>query len=318
MCLSLAGASLGPWTERFFRVICATMAAAKQYLGLAASLGFVAALTTMTRLDVAGAQSSAAGTSRLAVSAPHGKASDEALRLLAGKIEAAANDVAFAILDAPTTSKDEQPAGLVASAPMVLLGRPTLAASDASELLAWMKATGTALKIGHGGGLSATHACALQVQIVVGIQATLVAAPVGTTPLSLLRSGAVDIVCEAIPVAMADITAGTINAYILAAEERVAGLWDLPTADQVGVPLFSASVWLGLYGPTDPDNRTRLNMALQAALSDAMIAQRLADAGWTPFPLTHRSVAAHVDYAASDAERMKTLFEIAGVAKPIP
>lgn len=199
---------------------------------------------------------------------------------------------------------------------MVLLGRPSLAAHDVAELIAWLKATGSAVRIGHGGGWSASHACALQVQEILGLMATLVAAGSSSSPLAMLKAGTIDLLCEAVPVAMPEITAGTVTAYVLASDERVAGLWDLPTADQAGLPLFSASVWLGLYTSADDAARQRLNAALQKALADDVVAQSLSDAGWTPFPLTHRSAQAHADYAAGDAERVEAIFSSAGIAAP--
>ena len=243
--------------------------------------------------------------------------SSDAIKALADRLAAVSGAADILMSDglAPTVAT---PAGLIASAPMVLLGRASLAAHDAAELIAWMKATGSAVRIGHGGGWSASHACALQIQELVGSKATLVAATPGTTPLALLKTDNIDLLCEAVPLAMSDITTGAVTAYILASEERVGGLWDLQTADQAGLPLFSASVWLGLYAATADDaKRPSLNAALQKVLSDDDLVQALTDAGWTLFPLTHRSVSAHAAYATDDAERIKSVFATADITAPM-
>ena len=276
-----------------------------------------AALVTAALVLRCDAEAQSAGTAGSKPSLPSSlaPASAAALGALAAKI-AADTGIADIALSDGRSRVTGKPAGLIANAPMVLLGRVSLAATDGAELLAWMKTTGSAVRIGHGGGWSATHACALQVQELVGITGTLVASPPDTTPLAMLKAGTVDVLCDAVPAAIPEITAGTINAYLLAADERVTGLWDVPTADQAGLPLLSATVWLGLYASGDEAARARLNAALQKALADEAVAQKLADAGWTAFPLTHRSAKAHEDYAASDVERTQAAFEAAGIALP--
>jgi tripartite-type tricarboxylate transporter receptor subunit TctC len=196
------------------------------------------------------------------------------------------------------------PAGLAVSAPMVLLGATTLQAADGTELVSWMKTRGRAVRVGHAGAWSASLECALQLQDALDTQLTLVPFASAAETLDKLKSGAVDVLCEAVPNVMVEIQGGGVQAYVLASDERLTALWDVATADQAGVPLFSATAWLGLY--TDASNAAAAATALQSALSGDQqngAQQKLSDEGWTAFAPPHRTAEAHKQQLASEAER---------------
>lgn len=193
------------------------------------------------------------------------------------------------------------PAGLVVSAPMVLLGSITLVAQDASELIAWMKAKGRAVRVAHAGAWSSSLECALQLQELIETKFTLVAAADGTEALEKLKTGAVDVLCDAVPLVMADVQSGAVIAHVLASDERLPSLWDVTTADQVGLPLFSATAWLGLYAPAA--DALKVSAALQTGLADEALVQKLAELGWTPFAPALQTPDAHMQHLASEAER---------------
>ncbi len=213
-------------------------------------------------------------------------------------------------LDRTTAAGDGalSPSGLVVSAPMLLLGAKSLQAQDAGELVTWTKARGRAVRMVHTGAWSASLECALQLQEILETRFTLVAAADLADALGKLRMGAVDVMCEAVPSVIADVRSGDVIAYVLASDERLPALWDVATADQAGLPLFSATAWLGLYAATpEPD-------AIRKALTDDVV-QKLADIGWTPFAPSHQTVEAHQQQLASETERRKDQLNDEGLPK---
>jgi tripartite-type tricarboxylate transporter receptor subunit TctC len=76
------------------------------------------------------------------------------------------------------------------------------------------------------------------------------------------------------------------------ARTRWAAAPDIPTIDEAGVPGLYASYWHGLWVPkgTPKEPITRLNSAVQAALADTTVRQRLADQGYDVLPREHREM----------------------------
>jgi hypothetical protein len=66
------------------------------------------------------------------------------------------------------------------------------------------------------------------------------------------------------------IRAGTVKAYAVLSDARFAGLPDVPTVDEAGVPGVYFSAWSALFAPkgTPKDVIAKLNAALVAALAD--------------------------------------------------
>jgi tripartite-type tricarboxylate transporter receptor subunit TctC len=182
---------------------------------------------------------------------------------------------------------------------MVLLGAKTLQAQDASELVSWMKAKGRAVRIAHAGPWSASLECALQVQDLLETKLTLVSSANTSEALDKLQSGAVDVMCEAVPAVIESVRRGDILAFVLAADERLPALWDVATADQAGLPLFSATTWIGAY--TASANATT---SVSKALTDD-ITSKLADVGWSVFAQSYQTSDAHKQHLAAEDERRK-------------
>jgi tripartite-type tricarboxylate transporter receptor subunit TctC len=77
---------------------------------------------------------------------------------------------------------------------------------------------------------------------------------------------------------------GQIRPLAAAAKERLAGLPDVPTSAQAGLPGWEMSAWFAVFAPrgVPPDVVRLLNRHLQAALDDATLRQRLLDLGAEP------------------------------------
>jgi tripartite-type tricarboxylate transporter receptor subunit TctC len=95
-------------------------------------------------------------------------------------------------------------------------------------------------------------------------------------------------------------------------EKRLTQAPDLPTAIEQGVPHMLASAWFGLFGPAQLPSPISLKVsaALEQAIADKAIYNKLIDAGLEPQYLSPKSMATFV---AQDIARWKDVVEKAGV-----
>ncbi len=86
------------------------------------------------------------------------------------------------------------------------------------------------------------------------------------------------------PVLIAQIQAGNLVPIGAAADKRDAILPDVPTLAEQGYPNTDASNWYGLLAPakTPPDVIAKLNSAVNAALNDPELREKLIKSGATP------------------------------------
>jgi tripartite-type tricarboxylate transporter receptor subunit TctC len=109
------------------------------------------------------------------------------------------------------------------------------------------------------------------------------------------------------------IRAGQLKALAVSSPERVAALPDVPTLRESGFPGAVSTNWFVLAGPAglDPAIGARLNEAIQAALADATIRQRLEGIGVVP--LGDLAPAQIAGFVAQEAERWAPVVRAAGV-----
>jgi hypothetical protein len=102
-----------------------------------------------------------------------------------------------------------------------------------------------------------------------------------------MLAGRIDFVFGVAASTFVHVRNGDLKVYAVMAKTRWAAAPDIPTTiDETGVPGLYASYWHGLWVPkeTPKEPITRLNSAVQAALADATVQQRLADQGYDVLP----------------------------------
>jgi tripartite-type tricarboxylate transporter receptor subunit TctC len=79
---------------------------------------------------------------------------------------------------------------------------------------------------------------------------------------------------------------GSIKAYAVTSDTRLAVAPDIPTFGEMGLPALSYSPWTGLFAPkgTPMEIIGRLNAAALEALADPVVRSRLAELGEEVFP----------------------------------
>jgi tripartite-type tricarboxylate transporter receptor subunit TctC len=176
--------------------------------------------------------------------------------------------------------KDFAPISPIVTFSGVYFARKTLPAKDLRELIAWLKANPTKASAGiysFGGRLMSEH-----FKKETGTQIILVPYR-GLAPiLQDMVAGQIDICLAGVPAFLPLVRAGSIRAYPVTSERRLADAPEIPTVGEFGLPtLFYPPFWFGLFAPkgTPKDIINKLNAAVADALADAGTRSRLVDLG---------------------------------------
>src|SRR5262249_14362472 len=174
---------------------------------------------------------------------------------------------------------DFAPISPIVTSSGVHYGRKTLPAKDLQELIAWLKANPTKASAGIVSGGSRLISEHFKKE--TGTQFTLV--PYRGLPQAIqdMAAGQIDICLAGLPAFLPLVRAGSIRAYAVTSERRLAAAPEIPTIGELGLPRLSYSSWFGLFAPkgTSKDIINKLTAAVVDALADAATRSRLRDLG---------------------------------------
>jgi tripartite-type tricarboxylate transporter receptor subunit TctC len=182
------------------------------------------------------------------------------------------------------TFRDFAPVSLVTKVSEVLVVSPKLGIKSVKELVALAKQKPGAIPFASTGIGSPPHLAQLMLDTSAGV--TFLHVPYrGAAPaLTDLLGGQVDVVSLDVPVVISQIQGGTVVPIGVAGEKRDAVLPDVPTLAEQGYPNTDASNWYALLAPakTPPDVIGKLNKAVDDALKDPEVHEKLVKTGATP------------------------------------
>jgi tripartite-type tricarboxylate transporter receptor subunit TctC len=170
-------------------------------------------------------------------------------------------------------------------------------ANDLKELIAWLKANPDKASQGTGGQGNVSHLAAVFFQKETGTRLGFVPYRGAGAAINDLVAGHIDMMIDLAPNSLPHVRAGTIKAYAVTANSRLAVAPEIPTVDEAGLPGFHMRVWQAVWAPKGTPKAVvdQLNAALVAALGDPAVRSRLADLGQEIFPpeqLTPEALAA--------------------------
>jgi tripartite-type tricarboxylate transporter receptor subunit TctC len=173
------------------------------------------------------------------------------------------------------------PVSLISATPLMIVGKNGLAAKNAGELIAWLKANpgrASAATIGAG---SAAHVCLLYFQDKTGTRFQLVPYRGGAPVMQDLVAGQIDMFCAEASQTLPFLRGGKIKAFAVMSKKRWPGAPEVPTMDEVGVSGMYISFWNGMWvrRGTPADIVAKLTAAVVDALADPTVQQRLAELG---------------------------------------
>ena len=204
--------------------------------------------------------------------------------------------------------------GRITDVPMTLVSKPTLAANNVTEYVAWIRANGEKAVYGHAGIGSASHLCMLMLMKELGVQMNGIPYR-GTGPaMNDLLSGQFDVMCDQTTGTTNQIKEGKIKGFAVTTKTRVSSLPDLPTLDASAVKGFEVSAWHAMWAPKGlpKEASDKLVAALQAALKDPKVIERFASLGTEPVPAELATPAALKAHLTAEVPRWDAVIKAAG------
>ena len=210
--------------------------------------------------------------------------------------------------------RDFVPVGLVADAPMMILGRRDLPPRDATELWTYIQRHESTLAVAYGGPGGAGQLCGLMLEAALKVR--LIWVPyTGTGPaLDDLQRGRADLLCDQTTHALKAIESGSARAYALTADRRLSLLADLPTTAETGQGGVRIVVWHALYAVAGTPTPViqRLSAALQAAVEAPSFVAAMAQVGVVPATASQATPAALAGQLEREIARWRPMIVRAG------
>jgi tripartite-type tricarboxylate transporter receptor subunit TctC len=174
-----------------------------------------------------------------------------------------------------------QPVARISATPLMIVGKNALPPKSGSDLIAWLKdnpGKASAATVGAGSG---AHVCLLYFQQQTGTTFQLVPYRGGAPVMQDLIAGQIDLFCAEASQTLSFLRDGKMRAFAVMSKERWPAAPEVPTMEEVGVPGVSISFWNGLWLPkgTPMDIVNKVNAAVQDALADPAVRQRLTELG---------------------------------------
>jgi tripartite-type tricarboxylate transporter receptor subunit TctC len=193
--------------------------------------------------------------------------------------------------------KDFAPVGLIATSALVVLVNTQVEANTIPELIALAKREPGKLNYASAGVGSGIHLGAELFATMAGIKLTHIPYKGSSPALTDLIGGHVAIYFSSLPPAIALIKEGKVRALAVTGPQRSPLLPDLPTVGEVALPGYEAVLHYGIVAPAGTPRTIvdKLNAALQAALAEPDVRERIKADGAEPLAGTPEQYAADID-----------------------
>ena len=177
--------------------------------------------------------------------------------------------------------RDLEPIAPLSVSSLMIVGRTSLPANDAKELIAWLKQNpdkASAASVGSGSG---AHICGLYFAEKTGTKFQFIPYRGGAPAMQDLVSGQIDLMCAEASQTLTHVRGGKMKAFAVMSKTRFPALPDVPTMEEVGVTGTEISFWHGMWAPkgTPAAIVAKLNDAVVAAFEDPNVRKRIGDLG---------------------------------------
>ena len=187
---------------------------------------------------------------------------------------------------------DFEPVSLITTQPLLIIGRKNLPTKNLAELILWLKANPERATQGTAGAGGASHVAGIFFQRETGTRFQFV--PYRGTAINDLMAGSIDFMIDLAASSLPQVRAGTVKAFAVTADRRLASAPDVPAVAELGLPRLQMTSWYGLWAPkaTSKNVITTLNAALVEALALPAVQVRLTALGQEIFPIEQQTPAA--------------------------
>ncbi len=198
--------------------------------------------------------------------------------------------------------KDFVAIGLIASSPNLVVVPPASPAHSLADLIAMARRDPSKLDFASTGTGTSTHLAAALFAKMAGVKLTAVPYKGVAPALTDVMGGQVALMFCPMASVVGLARGGQVRALAVTGTQRSDLLPEVPTVAEAGLPGYAAELHYGLVAPagTPPEIIARLNAALNDALSDKNVRDRLAADGTVVSPGTPQAYAD--DIAAEEAK----------------
>jgi tripartite-type tricarboxylate transporter receptor subunit TctC len=209
------------------------------------------------------------------------KAAPDGYTILMGNLGTQAASVGLYPNLAYDPRTDFAPIMNAAATPMLVVAKKDLPVKDFREFVAYVKANPEKLNYGTGGVGATSHLTCLFLDSLLGVKPQHVPFRGSGPALNALLSGQIDYVCDQTVGVVPQIQAGTVKGLVVAVQNRVPVVPDVPTSAEQGLPEFQATGWNAMFAPkgTPDEIVQKLNAAGRAALANEATRKRLLELG---------------------------------------
>lgn len=192
--------------------------------------------------------------------------------------------------------KDFAPVGLIASSANLVLVRPSLTARSIAELIALAKQDPGKLNFASTGTGTSTHLAAALFAAMAGVKLTAIPYKGVAPAVTDLLGDHVDLMFCPTASVVGLVKEGKLPALAITGARRSALFPQLPTVSESGLPGYQAELHYGIVAPaaTPADVVGLLNAALNQALADSAVRDRLAADGDETLPGTPEAYGADI------------------------
>jgi tripartite-type tricarboxylate transporter receptor subunit TctC len=207
---------------------------------------------------------------------------------------------------------DFAPISPLTTGAVILYAKKTMPAKDLRELIDWLRANPN--KASAGIAVTSYHLLTAFFQKETATQFTLVPYRGAASGMQDSVAGQIDLLFNP-PDALPFVRTGSIKAYAVISDTRLALAPDIPTFREMGLPAFSYLGWVGLFAPkgTPKGIIGTLNAAAVEALADPAVRSRLIDLGLEIFPRDQQTPEALGARVKADAEKWWPLIKEFGI-----
>lgn len=180
--------------------------------------------------------------------------------------------------------KDVRPVATVARASVVLVGAPSIPATDVKGLIAWGKANPGKLSFASYSAGSASDYAGMIFNQKAGLDFQHIPFPGSPPALQQVMGGQIAIMFDGIVTSLPQIKAGKLKAFGVGSKTRSYHLPDVPTIAELGFPDIDFTNWLGVVVSSAVPTATvdKINAAILKAAAAPKVHDRPVSVGFEP------------------------------------
>lgn len=214
--------------------------------------------------------------------------------------------------------RELDPIGIIAGTPLYFVVRNTLPVKTFREFDAHVRSNPGKVTNGHAGVGSTNHLACLLLSHITKLEFNSIAYRGEGPAIQDLIAGHVDSACTLAPAIVPHIQAGKVRALMGASAERAKLTPDTPSAKEAGVSEYIFQGWNAIFAPkgTPAAVRAKLTDALNAALSDPIVSERILELGSVPPKPEERTPDRLTRLVKSEVDRWSIVIKAAGISEP--